>query len=180
MPQFTIPNDDALVEAEVHDFSSTQVNLPPAARKAIFGMGRRIPDHHLADHGREDNPHVTVKYGLHTSRASDVHPVLTDEPPVDLRFGKTSLFETPDYDVVKIDIHSPDLHRLNGKISKALKVTDTHPTYQPHATVAYVKSGLGKHYVGKNPLTGTSVTADKVTFTRKNEAETHIPLRGAR
>jgi hypothetical protein len=37
-------------------------------------------------------------------------------------------------DVLKVDIDSPDLHRLNGKIAEALPNTDTHPEYKPHAT----------------------------------------------
>jgi len=48
-----------------HKFSSTQVNLPAEVADRIVAFGKRIPDADLADNGRETEPHITVKYGLH-------------------------------------------------------------------------------------------------------------------
>jgi 2'-5' RNA ligase len=177
-----------IYEKTEHKFSSTQVNLPPNESRAIQNLGASfIPRSDLyldpkdPSYGREEHPHVTVKYGLHTENAKDVRKLLADEPPVRVNFGKTSIFpgkgDTP-YDVVKIDVGSPDLHRLNKKISKALKVTDTHPEYVPHVTLAYVKKGEGKKYVGRTDFEGKGVTVDRITFSSSNGETVDLPLAG--
>lgn len=167
-----------------HDFSSTQVHLPREIGAVIEQMGERIPVSDLSTDGREDVPHVTVKYGLHTNTPDDVRKVLADEPPIVLRFGETSLFDAAetkaDYDVVKVSVESPDLHRLNKKISAALKVTDTHPTYKPHATVAYVKAGRGKKYIGLDNLVGREAKISTVYFSDKDGKKIPIALNGDR
>jgi len=168
--------------AAERSFSSTQVELPAALRAAVLKAAAAIPDEDLATDGREDRPHVTVKYGLHTSRAADVAPLLAKEPPVTLTLGKTAIFAAkpggPDYDVVYVAVNSPALHRLNTKIAKGTPVTDTHPTYQPHATLAYVKAGRGARYAGLTSLQGRSAVVDTVVFSSKDKTETLIRLGG--
>ncbi len=144
-------------------------------------VGRRIPVSHLADDGRENDPHVTVKYGLHTADPEEVKRALIGHAPVKLKFGKTSLFppnKEDGFEVVKVDIESPDLHALNKKITKSLTNTDTHPEYHPHATIAYVKIGKGKLYANDSTLYGKEVTADRVVFSSKTGKKTAIMLTG--
>ena len=96
-----------------------------------------------------------------------------------MTFGKVSLFETnPDFDVVKVEVKSEDLRRLNKKVSESQPVTDTHPTYRPHATIAYVKKGKGARYVGNGFLEGQTVTLDSVTFSGRDGERVEIPLTG--
>lgn len=163
------------------EFSSTQVDLPAAVSGHIRKLADSIPDADLGEDGREDKPHVTVKFGLHTDDVADVRRVLAGEKPITVTLGKTSIFpakEGADYDVVKVDVDSPDLHRLNAKIAGALEHTDTHPDYKPHATIAYVKAGLGKKYAGRTDLEGQTVTLHEITFSRKNREKVSIPLTG--
>lgn len=164
-------------------FSSTQIDLPGEAAALQKKAANKIHDADLKEVDgttREDRPHVTVKYGLHTDDADELRQVLADEGPIKLTIGKMSIFpakEGTDYDVVKMDVDSPDLHRLNAKISKSLPVTDTHPEYKPHVTLAYVKPGAGAKYVGKeNALTGKEITVDKILFSSKSGKEIQIPL----
>ena len=160
-------------------FSSTQVNLPDEVANGVRELAARIPDSDLADDGRETEPHITVKYGLHGNDAEAVRSLLADEPPVRVKLGKVSLFENDDADVVKIEVDSPDLHRLNKKIADALPVTDTHPDYKPHVTIAYVKPGMGKKYVESlNGLQGKEITLNALTFSGKDRTTTEIPLGG--
>lgn len=166
-------------EPSEYKFSSTQVNLPAEVADRIIAFGRRIPDADLADDGREDEPHVTVKFGLHGSDPKFAREALAGEGPVKATFGKVSLFETnPDFDVVKVDIISPDLHRLNKKVAESQPVTDTHPTYQPHATIAYVRKGRGAKHVGNDFLEGKTITLDSVTFSGRDGERVEIPLTG--
>jgi hypothetical protein len=78
-------------------------------------------------------------------------------------------------DVLKIDVHSEDLHRLNTLL-KSLPYTDTHPTYQPHVTLAYVKPGRGKYYEGISTFVGREFTVDSLVFTDRDEKEMVIRL----
>lgn len=164
-----------------HKFASTQVNLPAELAGELRAMGQSIPAGDLAPDAREAEPHVTVKFGLHDNDPEAVRRVLAGEPPITVRLGKTSFFpngESNAGDVLKVDIDSPDLHRLNKKIADALPHTDTHPDYVPHATIAYLKPGLGKQYANDDRLAGKTVTIDRVTFTGQNDERVEIPLTG--
>ena len=117
-----------------YDFSSVQMDFPDEIAEEIRAWGRvNIPSEILTDNGRENTVHVTVKYGIHITDFTEVREIFKDEKPVKVILGKITLFETnDDFDVVKIDVKSPDLQRLNKKISKNFEVTDTHPVYHPH------------------------------------------------
>lgn len=162
-----------------HEFSSTQVQLPPdvAAVLSVFGAG--IPDDEIdPEDGRENDLHVTLRYGLHSADPEDVRPLLTGEGPITLTFGDASIFPADDRrnsDVLKIDVTSEDLARLNAKLAQ-LEHTDTRADYHPHATVAYLKPGMGQKYAGPMALTGKSVTVDSVTFSSKDNTRTAISL----
>lgn len=165
-------------------YSSTQVELPPEVAALQQAAAARIPDSDLAADGRETRGHVTLKYGVHAETPEDVQSLLAGEPPIVATVGKVSIFsatkDTP-YDVVKMDIDSPDLHRLNAKIAKGTDVTDTFPTYKPHITLAYVKPGEGAKYAGQsNELTGQQVVFNNVTFSGRGGQEVAIPLTGER
>jgi 2'-5' RNA ligase len=168
-----------------YDYSSTQLDLPEQSATAVRDLSRKIPDEDLAEKGRvgeigtSEGPHVTVKYGLHDNDPSKVKELLADEKPITVRMGKTSIFENGESgngDVVKVDVDSPELRALNKKISDALDHTDTHPDYNPHVTVAYVKPGKGAKYAGDASLEGHVVTIDKLTFSGADGSLHEIPL----
>ena len=173
-------------EREEHTFSSTQVNLPSEQAQAVVQWAKAIPDEDLAENGRAGDseataPHVTLKYGLHTTDVDAVRKVLADEPPITLRLGTTSFFpngESGSGDVLKIDVDSADLQRLNAKVSEALETTDTHPDYTPHVTIAYLKPGKGKAYEGDERLKGQTMTLDRVRFSTADGKIFEIPLTG--
>lgn len=163
------------------EFASTQVNLPPDVGRDLQAFGAQIPDSDLAEDGREDKPHITVKFGLHDDDPAAVRALLAGEGPIRARLGKTSFFpngESGAGDVLKVDIDSPDLHRLNKKIAAARPTTDTHPTYVPHATIAYLKPGLGQKYAGSDALAGREITIDRIVFSGKDRSKIEIPLTG--
>lgn len=167
-----------LEEKAEHEFSSTQVNLP----EPIAGKIRRWGHQFVADEdvdpkeGREDEVHVTVLFGLHADEPDEVEEALEGTGPVRLTLGKTSIFECAEYDVVKLDVESEDLHRLNKKLADCCQHTQTHPTYKPHCTISYVKKGRGKKYVGNDKFAGTSVEINEVLFSNKNRVKTAVIL----
>lgn len=165
-------------------FASTQVQLPPSTAEGLKTIQATIDPKDLGEDGLEDDHHVTLKYGIHADDVAPIREALKDEPPITVTLGKTSIFPATQagsgQDVVKVDVDSPDLHRLNAKIAAAVPTTDTHPTYQPHATVAYVKAGAGKKYVGDDTLAGQTVQIDHVTFSDTAGNKIEIPLTGER
>lgn len=172
--------DGSKLKTAQHMYSSTQVNLPPSIAAQIIEFGNSIPDEDLAAGGREDVPHVTVKYGLHSDTPDMVRVLLVNQPPVHLTLGGSNYFESDEYDVVYIEVDSPDLERLNALVSDELATTTTHASYQPHATVAYVRSGLGPKYAGVEALDGVETTLDKIVFSNGDDRTTVIPLRGVK
>lgn len=174
-------------ETEKRSYGSSQFNMPAAIDKKIVGAGLGlIRTKDLAGDGRvkAGDAHVTLKYGLHDDEPAALQEALKGEGPITATIGKLSVFpagETGDYDVVKLDVDSPELHRLNKKVADAVPHTDTHPGYTPHITVAYVKPGEGAKYAGKSlvGVTGQTVSLDTVQFSDTKENKTPIPLTGA-
>lgn len=169
------------VAGERREYSSTQVNLPEDLAQRVRALGETIPDAYLMKDGREGEPHVTVKYGLQTKDPAAVRELLAGESPIIVTLGKTAIFSAKEAgggaDVVMVEATSPDLDRLNKKISEALPNADTKP-YKPHVTVAYVKPGLGQRYAGDASLEGETVTIDRVMFSSKAGGRSVVPLTG--
>lgn len=164
-------------DAGPHKFCSTQVNLTGEAAVKMLWLGNLIRDEHLHEKGREHEPHVTLRYGLHDNDPSGVGRELRDAGPIRLRLGKIGVFrgeETgKDYDVVTVKVHSPSLVWLNRKLGK-LPNTETFK-YNPHATVAYVKKGYGELYAKHLPALNIDAVADGVVFSDKEHNYTWIP-----
>jgi 2'-5' RNA ligase len=160
---------------ENYDFSSVQVKLPSDVSELIRAFGREIPDIELAPDGREKRPHITIKYGLHSS-SPDVLKNVELPSKITAVMGKTSLFEN-DEDVLKIDIISDDLQRLNKEIISKTKTTETQNEYYPHATIAYLKKGEGKKYSGDDRFEGMEIEFDSIEFSSKDDNNyIRIPL----
>lgn len=113
-------------------------------------------DLYIADdnggYGLETEPHCTLLYGLHDGVTLDeVKNIINKYTFSDLKATGPSLFENEKFDVLKYDIGYPTrggafLHKCNNELT-TLPNTQTFPDYHPHATIAYLKPGLGKKYV---------------------------------
>lgn len=139
------------------------------------------PDDVEKEHGLEDRPHITVKFGLHTPDVAAVRKVVSGEGPIQAKVTGIEIFspEGKDYDVVVQRVSSPDLTRLNKAIADAIPNTDTHPVYRPHITLGYVKKGTGKKYAdAKTGLEGQTITLDTIEVSDQNENLTPIKLTG--
>lgn len=157
--------EGAKTEESTHDFSSTQLNLPDSAATAVRNFGGLIPREKLAEDGLENEPHITVKYGLESNEPAEVQKIVEGFGPVTAKVGRLSVFKNKDADVLKLDVDSPQLRELNKKIAE-LPNADEHPEYSPHITVAYLKPGEGAKYVGRvlPNATGKTITFGDVTF----------------
>ncbi len=150
-----------------------------AARTKLLSLAAMVPDADLGEDGREENPHVTVRYGLHADGPETVAAVLKNAGPIKMTLGGLSAFRGSDadkpYDVIFAEVNSPDLYRLNEAL-KALPHTDTWATYKPHATVAYVTAGLADKYLALLGGVGESCSAACVDFSTADKRHFTIPL----
>lgn len=163
---------------EQHKFSSVLVSLPQDIAERIREHAAAINSDDLAEKGREQEPHITVRYGLHADKADEVRGVIESFPPTFYVVApQVSIFEGEEFDVVKLDVHSPDLHKIHEALGK-IPHTDTHAEYKPHITLAYVQPGKGKDYLHLKfpPLFFRS---DYLVFSDKEHVQTSIPLSNA-
>jgi len=152
---------------ENYKFSSVQVKMPDDISKMIVEFGMEIPKKHLAADGRDDRPHITIKYGIH-SESVDVLDDITLPDKITAVMGKTSLFEN-DTDVLKVDIISQDLSDLNMAITKGTKTTQTQCEYHSHVTIAYLLKGKGQKYTNDDRFEGKEIEFNNIEFSSKND-----------
>ena len=124
------------------------VKLPDNVSKKMVQFGKSIPTEELHENGREDEPHITLKYGLKTDDYSLIRECLNGQSGGKAHLGVSSLFENEDFDVVKVSCAGAALHRIH-KFLNQLPHEDNYIIYKPHATIAYVKKGFGKKYDGE-------------------------------
>lgn len=156
------------------------VMVPLPVDPALTEYIASIPDDALyteeADYGREDKPHVTVLYGVSDTDAEKTKEILKRLPKqLTATLGKITLFETnAKFDVLKIDVTSPSLARLNDFLCKNVEYHNDYPNYRPHVTLAYLKKGRGKPYVGDTRFDGKSIKFESFIYSDKNCQHTTI------
>lgn len=146
-------------------------------------MAEMVSDEDLHEYGRENDPHCTVLYGikpslsaLYETRAAIQRSGLKEIKAV---IGDCSLFENDadGFDVVKFEVISEDLHKLNSHLCNKLDYENDYPDYNPHITVAYVKRGMGPKYVERfNRLQGYPLKFSKVIFSGTDGKKTPLEL----
>jgi hypothetical protein len=122
-------------------------------------------------YGIEDETHITIKYGF-TDKVSD-HEVLDicrDSKFGEIKFNKISLFENEKFDVLKFDINSSVLTKLNKKISK-FPNEDKYPEYHAHSTIAYIKKGEGQKYVDMFKDTDLKGIPEKLIYSNSDNTK---------
>ncbi len=113
--------------------------------------------------GREDEIHVTALYGLHTNEVKSVEKITKDIKSFEIKLGKISKFESPDFDVIKIEISGKKLYDLNKSL-KTLDYTSKFKDYVPHCTIAYVKKGTCDHLLDNKNFVGNESFITSLIF----------------
>lgn len=128
-------------------YCSTQFNLPPIGIKAF---AKEIPDSDIYDKeentGREKEPHVTVLFRIKNNDPQKVKKLVRKNNigPIKITLGQTSVFENEKFDVLKVDVKSPQLRKLRKLFENNLSNDKKFNEYHPHVTIAYLKPGKGK------------------------------------
>ncbi|EAY29927.1 phage portal protein family protein [Microscilla marina] len=106
-------------------------------------------------YGYEDTPHITALYGLHALAGTpdQIKELLSAKKyaskGIEVNLTSISVFEQKDrdYEVLKFEVTSPALVTLHEALKAELKHTLQYETYQPHATIAFIKKGAAKKYI---------------------------------
>lgn len=157
-------------------YSSLQYDLPKLLADKIVQWGHdNIPDDALfidendPAYGRETKIHCTILGGIHTSNFYPLYELLINESPFTIQLGNITCFQNCKFDVVKVDVIGGDLYRLNQQLKKKLDVTETY-SYDPHITIAYVKQGTGKQFIGSTQFNGINLYVTALRFFGCNDS----------
>jgi hypothetical protein len=163
--------------------NSVQVNLPKDLSSKIIAWGRKnIPDEDLVDDsdhskGRENSLHITALYGIKDNIPEVVEELLESVPPFEVTLGKISVFrDSPDHDVVKIEIDSPELFYINYLLRDNISYENKYPVYNPHCTICYVEKGKADKFIGDTVFEGRIFKVDKLEFSGLDGKKTMIKL----
>jgi 2'-5' RNA ligase len=121
------------------------------ADKVRLFSKNRIKDENLAEDGRESEIHATVLYGFDPEfETSPLKALLENQESICCSLGAVSRFERPDYDVLKIEVNSPEMQKLHYILKHACsdEVKFKHQLYQPHVTLAYIKKNTHRELDG--------------------------------
>ena len=147
-----------LLLKEAYDYGCIMAYPDKNAASKIFEFGKSIisekilyvEEHSSDSYGREKDIHTTIKYGLVKSYTEEqIRKLLRQVTPFNIQLRGLSIFENDNFDVVKFDVDSSELQKLNEIFNK-LPNHDEYPNYHPHITLAYVKKGSGKQFIKNN------------------------------
>ncbi len=140
-----------LVEGK-YDYGCVMARIHEESAQKILDFNRKTIGEHIIyregdDYGREESPHITLKYGLVNGYTEEqMKKILHHVTPFTIDVKGISIFENEKFDVVKFDVDGKELRALNELFSK-LPNHDEYPEYHPHMTLAYVRKGMGKRYI---------------------------------
>lgn len=164
--------DDKWLNGAVANLSSTQIELQQV-RSHVGKIQRTLDSQDVIK--LEESPHITVRYGLTTEDPADVKRMYLSDVPISVKLGSLTLFRNADADVLKVDARSKQLESLHKRLG-LLPNVQTHSTYHPHLTIAYLKPGTGIKYTGKSGMEGVELTFDQLTFSDSERNHTPISL----
>jgi len=126
-------------------------------------------------YGLEDEPHCTLLYGLHKGVTLDQIKEVVDKFKFDkLKLHNASLFENQ-YDVLKFDVQGDSLKECNEALTD-LPHTNDFPDYHPHATIAYIKKGIGEKYTKKLKDKEYEVKPTYIVYSEADGTKTKIDI----
>lgn len=161
------------------------MNLPEVIADEVILWGqKKVKDRDLFTppedyiHGREEEPHVTILYGIHSQLPTEVAKIISNGLTFDIKLKSISIFtNNAAFDVVKIEAASTSLNYLNILLKNNVDNTQHFNNYQPHVTVAYIKKGKCSDLCGNTDFQDVKWNVNTVIFSSKNGEKTPIRLK---
>jgi RNA:NAD 2'-phosphotransferase (TPT1/KptA family)/GNAT superfamily N-acetyltransferase/2'-5' RNA ligase/8-oxo-dGTP pyrophosphatase MutT (NUDIX family) len=172
-------DEDKTAKSGPHKNATSQINLPPEAAAGMMEAAKQIPDEELGKDGREDDPHITVKYGVKPD-PDLLSQVVGEQQPFTVTLGKTHVFsvsESSDAQApIVVQCHAPELEALHNKVAEAIGTRKDDFPYVPHVTLAYVKPDVAAKYEGMDWAEGISFQVDAITLSTKGGGQVRVPF----
>jgi 2'-5' RNA ligase len=120
-------------------------------------------------YGRETEPHATVLFGFHEEvKDEDIEKEIDKVKTPKIEFKEISSFTNEKFDVLKFDVDSEDMHKMNAKFKK-FPHTNSFPDYHPHVTIAYLKPKTAEKYIKKmKGMENIPIKLDKLVYSKPN------------
>jgi len=173
-------------KGDTHDYGCAMLllNIPKTEWDKLQSM---IDDDDIyteegdSSYGREDEPHITLLYGLDSDIADEeIEKVSKKLEKCTVNLKKISIFENEKFDVLKFDIiddTKKELSKLNKEYAKFPHTTD-YPNYHPHATLCYLKAGTGKKYIQTLPKDKQiTIECDTVKYSKADGSAINYKLK---
>lgn len=171
-----------LFTESVHSYGCVMAPLSPELTDEVFAAQEWIEPDDLAEDGLEDNPHVTIRYGLIETGAHELAilgALGQAEPPFAITLGAPGIFHGKDADVLYLSVDCPALARLHTLIGSLISCAPSdYGVYTPHVTLAYLKKGTAGKYLSVCDITGAAGLSGAMTLADRDERITEIPLTG--
>jgi 2'-5' RNA ligase len=146
----------------------------------IDDIQSEIDEDDLINDGFENDPHVTLLYGLHKEvNDTEVFDIIDEYDIPTLELYNISAFKTDEYDVLKFDVRQymeeysekdDILFKINKSLCK-LPYTSDFPDYHPHATIAYLKAGTSNKYIKQLKDLTYKVKANKIVYSAPTDTD---------
>lgn len=134
-------------------FLMIRYNTPQAIEKVWELIDKNdlyLEEERPEDFGIEKETHVTVVPCLDNDvDIEEIKGMLSPIAKYNALFSRLSIFDNPQYDVLKVDVHCRQLNNTNSKVLNKFTSHSEYKDYHPHATVAYLKKGCGQKYLDK-------------------------------
>jgi 2'-5' RNA ligase len=127
--------------------------------------------------GLESEPHTTLLFGLHPEVTDqDITNVLSKHYFSMCSINNASLFENPEYDVLKFDVSGDGLHECNSALTQ-YPHTINFPDYHPHLTIGYLKSGTGKKHTELFSNMGYNLTPQYAVYSKPDGSKSKFKIK---
>src|SRR5579863_5297651 len=162
-----------------HKASTAMIMLPSGAATKMMEVAMQIPDEELGTDGREDEPHITIKYGVKDD-AELLKNAIANVKPFNVTLGKTHVFEVSESSngqaPIVVEVHAPELAELHDTVNRIMGTRPDDFDYKPHVTLAYVRANVAAKYRGLNWCEGISFQVNGVTLSTKGGSKVPVPF----
>ena len=168
-----------------YSYGCVMLMVDPAsdAGQKLKELRDSIPDEDLMAKGREDEPHVTVRYGiLDTASEAGIASYLTQQGPFTITLGRTMVFPATEHSdnaaVVVVQVDSPELERINDEVAAAGEFKPANFDYHPHITLAYIREESAEKWADEDSVEGLELEVKEIVIKSKDGAATPVALTG--